>query len=71
MENGLILCSFITKVPDHNEILVTLKLNTHDIQHIIATLKRYEYHVKASYTEDVFTDNLKDHYDSLMNYLNV
>jgi CBS domain-containing protein len=71
LENASILCSFITKLPSHTEILLTIKLNTQDLQHILATLKRYEYHVKASFTEDVFTNNLKDHYDSLMNYLNV
>jgi acetoin utilization protein AcuB len=71
LEKTQVLCSFITRVPEHNEILLTLKLNSQDIQHVLATLKRYEYHVKASFTEDIFHDNLRDHYDSLMNYLNV
>lgn len=71
MENATILCSFITKGADHSSVLLTLKLNIQDIKHVVATLKRYEYNIAASFTEQIFVDNLKDHYDSLINYLNV
>lgn len=70
-ENALILCSFITKSADHSSVLITLKLNIQDIKHVVATLRRFEYNVKASFTEQIFVDNLKDHYDSFINYLNV
>jgi CBS domain-containing protein len=70
-ENALILCSFITKVADHSSVIVTIKLNIQDIKHVVATLKRFDYNVKASFTEKIFVDNLKEHYDSFMNYLNV
>lgn len=71
MENALVLCSFITKGAEQTSVLITLKLNIQDIKHVVATLKRFEYNVTASFTEQIFVDNLKDHYDSLINYLNV
>lgn len=71
MENATILSSFLTKSPNSDEILVTLKLNIQDLQHIIATLKRYEYTIKATFAETEYMDTLKERYDSLMHFLNV
>lgn len=71
MENATILSSFLTKSPNSEEILVTLKLNVQDIQHIIASLERYEYTIKATFAEVEYLDSLKERYDSLMHFLNV
>ncbi len=71
MENATILSSFLTKSPNSEEILVTLKLNVQDIQHIIATLERYEYTIKATFAETEYLDTLKERYDALMHFLNV
>lgn len=71
MENAAILSSFLTKNPHSEEILVTLKLNVQDLQHIIATLERYDYTIKATFAETEYIDSLKERYDSLMHFLNV
>lgn len=71
MENAVILSSFITSVPDSTEVEITLKINRQDIQRILATFARFDYQVKASFTEESFIDSLQEHYDSLMTYLNV
>ncbi len=71
MENATILSSFLTKSLDSDEILVTLKLNVQDIQHIIATLERYEYSIKATFSEVEYFDSMKERYDSLIHFLNV
>lgn len=71
MENATILSSFLTNSPNSDEILVTLKLNVQDIKHIIATLERYDYTIKATFAETEYIDSLKERFDSLMHFLNV
>ncbi len=71
LENAAILSSFLTRVEDSENILVTLKINKQDIQNILASLERYDYEVKAAFTEEEYFDDLKDRYDALMSYLNV
>jgi CBS domain-containing protein len=71
MENTAILASFLSVVDNSELVYLTLKLNKSEISSIIATLDRYEYKVSASFTEEENSDDLKDRYDQLMNYLNV
>ncbi len=70
-ENASILSSFLTSQDDTTTVTVTLKLNRQEIQHILASLERYDYVIKGSFTEEEYLDSLKDRYDSLMSYLNV
>ncbi len=69
--NAYVLSSYMRNVPNSTDIRLTLKVNTTEIQHIVATLERFEYEVEAWYREDNGQDELKDRYDSLMNYLNI
>ena len=48
-----------------------MKLNKIDIRPVLQTFYRYQYNVTASHTEEEYNDNLKDRFDSLMNYLNI
>jgi predicted transcriptional regulator len=70
-ENCLILSSSLSKIQDTDYSLVTIKLNRSDISAVIATLERFDYHIKASFTDGDYNENLKERYDALMNYLNV
>lgn len=70
-ENATILSSFVTSESSSSVIEVTLKLNIQNIQSIIATFVRFDYTIKASFSEADYFDVLKDRYDSLMSYLNV
>jgi CBS domain-containing protein len=70
-ENTTILHSFITQLPDINQIQVHIKINKMDGQRIIAALERFEYKIKAFYTEREDADILKDRLESFMNYLSV
>lgn len=57
---------------DSTKIDVILKLNSVEIQALIQTLNRYNYIIKATYTEDEnMIDDLRDRYDSLMKYLSI
>ncbi len=71
MEGATILASFISTLPDSNHLLVTLKINQHEISTILAALERYEYDIHATFAEDEYTSDLKSRYDLLMTYLNV
>jgi acetoin utilization protein AcuB len=70
-EQGIILNSFITSMPDSEELEITLKINRPDIGSILKTFVRFDYEIKASFTESEYIDSLQEHYDSLMSYLNV
>lgn len=71
LENASIISSFITSSKVSEVTLLTIKINQQEISSIIAALERYDYKVKATFSEDEYIDDLKDRYDQLMNYLNV
>ena len=66
-----VLSMYITSHPDSTKFEVTLKINKMDVGSILQTFNRYDYIISASFTEDTYTDNLQDRFDSLMNYLNI
>lgn len=69
-EQGMIISSIISR-PSESKILLTLKINQLDISRIIAALRRYDYEVSASYTEEEVVDHFKERYDAFMRYLDV
>jgi len=66
-----ILGMYITTYPDSTRIDVTLKVNRIDVGAVLQTFTRYNYIIKASFSEDTYTESLKERFDSLMNYLNI
>lgn len=66
-----VLSMYITSRMDSTTMEVTLKINKQDISQVMNTFMRYNYTIKASYAEDEDPNDLKDRFDSLMNYLNV
>lgn len=70
-ENGMILSSFVSQLPDDDKIYVTLKINLNEVSFLRATFERYGYHIKATFTETAYIETLKDRYESLMNFLNI
>jgi acetoin utilization protein AcuB len=66
-----ILNLFITTSLDPGKMEVTLKLNKIDVGPILQTFSRYNYNIKAVYSEDTFKQDLRERYDSLMKFLNV
>jgi len=70
-ESAAILSTFLTSAEDSNKIQVTLKINKQDINTIIASFQRHDYEITASFSDYEYVDDLKERYDSLMNYLNI
>jgi acetoin utilization protein AcuB len=66
-----LLSMYLTSYPDSTKLEVTLKLNRIDIAPVIQTFLRYNYTIKATYSEESDEDNMRERYDSLMKYLNV
>lgn len=62
---------YIRTHTDSTRLEVTLKLNTMDIESVLQTFYRYNYLVRAFYSEEKLISKIQDNYDSLMNYLNV
>ena len=70
-EGAAILSSFVTSNLDSMRIDVTLKINRPDLGNIIATFNRFEYTIKATFSEEQYNDTIKERYDMLMSYLNI
>lgn len=70
-EDVKVLSAFVTSAPESEEITVTLKLNSNELARVIASLERYEYTVKETYSEFQHSNDLHERYESLMNYLNM
>ena len=66
-----VLSMYITSHPDSTKLEVTLKINKIDIGPILQTFNRYDYIVSASFSENSYSENLQERFDSLMNYLNI
>jgi len=70
-EHGVVLNSFINALPNGDDIDVTLKINRPDISAILATFERFNYDIKAAFSESEYVNQLQENYESLMSYLNV
>lgn len=66
-----ILSLFVITSDDTTQIEVTIKVNRTDIAPILQTFHRYDYIVKASFDEGDFEEDLRDRYDSFLNYMNI
>lgn len=69
--NAKILSTFITSHHDSTRLEVAIKVNKIEIGSILQTFDRYGYLIKATYGKEEDLEDLKDNYDSLMNYLNI
>jgi predicted transcriptional regulator len=64
-----ILSLYISSFDDSTRMEITLKVNKMDIRAILQTFNRYNYNIKASFSEDDVNDDLRERFDSLMRYL--
>lgn len=69
--NAKVLSLCLTSLENSTIIEVAIKVNIKDISPILLTFNRYNYFIKASYADSENLDDLKDRFDSFMNYLNI
>ena len=69
--NTKILGTFVTSHPDSTKIELTIKLNKMEIAPIVASLERHGFNI--TFFEELSDANidLRDRFDSFMNYLNI
>lgn len=66
-----ILSNYIISKPDSTKLDIVIKVSKLNLGAIIQTFERYKYRIIASYQENSDYDNLRDNYESLMNYLKI
>jgi len=69
--DGKILSCYVKSIPDSTKIEVVIKVNKEDLSGILQTFNRYNYTVKASFHQSEFNVDMKNRFDSFMNYLNI
>lgn len=71
-ENEAQVLSLYTNADRENGTMqITVKLNKTELHGIIAAFERYEYQITGVFNETEYTEDMKEHYDALMRYLNV
>jgi len=66
-----VLSCYVNSLADSTKIEVTLKINKEDLSAILQTFYRYNYTVKASFHQSEFSEDMKNRFDSFMNYINI
>lgn len=51
--------------------IVTIRLNKTEVSDVLATLQRYDYNIRYFFGEEGYENELRENYDSLMNYLKI
>lgn len=64
-----VLSVFLGNSHDTTQIKVMLKVSVLNISNILKTFERYGYLILASFGQDISQEDLKENYESLMNYL--
>ena len=68
--NAKLIGGFITDVRS-DVIQITVKINTHNLNEIIQTFRRYNYNILFGNNDDQFLEDMKQRSDYLDKYLNV
>ncbi len=66
-----VLSSYILSSVDSTKLEVIIKVSKLDIGSILQTFERFGYQVNASFGEEFDYGELKDNYDSFINFLNI
>lgn len=52
-------------------LVINMKVSKEDVSDIVATLQRYDYHIRYYFGKETYDNELKANYDALINYLNI
>lgn len=70
--NAKILSVYTSSPGDSTKLDVTIKINTDDFSAVRQTFERYDYKIKAAYTDsEKMNVLLEERYEEFMNYLNI
>lgn len=66
-----ILCLFVKTLDDNTRMQITLKVNKTDVQSLVATFERFNYHIADVFSAEQHQENLQQNYDLLMHYIGI
>lgn len=66
-----ILSLHVSSQPESMKLEVTIKVNREDLSSIIQTFNRYNYIIKASYSQSDYESGMKDRLDEFLHFLNI
>ena len=66
-----ILSSYVTSEVDSKKMEITLKINRKNIDSVLQTFNRFDYKVKAVFSDEEFEHDMKIRYEGLMKFLNI
>jgi len=66
-----ILNSIVKSANSNRNIEVTLKINKTELGDVISTFERFGYTIKYTFQESIYSDLLKERFESFMNYLDI
>jgi acetoin utilization protein AcuB len=66
-----ILSLYVSEVSDSTRLELTIKVNREDIRGILQSFARYNIHVKATFQQSEFSEDLRNRFDLFMNYINM
>jgi len=70
--NAKIISSNVIEDPnDRDKIKVTIKINTYELNRIVATLERFGYHITARFEDSKPDDSQREKLDMLFKYLEI
>ncbi len=69
--NAKVLSTNIMSEINSTKLKVIIKVSKLELSSLLHTFERYGYQIDASFGENIDYTNIKDNYDSLINYLNV
>ncbi len=69
--NAKVLVLYLDADEENASYLITIKLDTIDLSHILATFERFQYEVKYSYPSSLQKDQTQDRYDFLMKMFDI
>jgi acetoin utilization protein AcuB len=70
-DDAKVLSLYVSSHPDSTKLEITIKVNKIDLTSILQTFYRFNYNIKASFSEKDDQDVIQERFDSLMNYLNI
>ncbi|WP_018630319.1 CBS domain-containing protein [Niabella aurantiaca] len=59
------------RIRERSVLEVTIRINKLEVSDIVSSFQRYDYLVKYYFGEELYTNELKENYENLMNYLNI
>ena len=66
-----VLSSYIISSVNSSRLEIIIKVSKLNLNSLLQTFERYKYQINASFGEEIDYADIKDNYDSLMNYINV